>query len=125
MANIRKATVQFLLALFVANTAVCACAQGDAAVDTRAHHQPAEAGAHPDCHDDVCLGTCSQAVAAKSGLVTGATQIVRLELEGALPDTAELTVTRAIAIIRVSGPSTHRFQIPTDTPITRRDRLLA
>ncbi len=125
MANIRKAAVQFLLALLVANTAVCACAQSEAAVDTHAHHQPSEAGARPDCHDDACLGTCSQAVAAKAGSVTGVTQIVRLELEGAFLDTAELTVTRTIAIIRVSGPSTHRFWIPTDTPITRRDRLLA
>ncbi|MCZ6852642.1 MAG: hypothetical protein O7G86_01880 [Gammaproteobacteria bacterium] len=137
MSCVSKAAVQFLLTLLVFNTAVCACAGTviEVTMDAHAHHQHSDAPSRTDphdgdchdgdCHDGACLGACSQAVAAKSVSVIGLAPVAKLELETAFLDTAVLTVTKIPAITRVSGPLFQQFRIPTDTPVTRKDRLLA
>ncbi|MCZ6642333.1 MAG: hypothetical protein O7F71_12215 [Gammaproteobacteria bacterium] len=132
MSCVSKAAVQFLLTLLVFNTAVCACAGTviEVTMDAHAHHQHSDAPSRTDphdgdCHDGACLGTCSQAVAAKSISVIGLAPVAKLELETAFLDTAVLTVTKIPAITRVSDPLFQQFRIPTDTPVTRKDRLLA
>ncbi len=132
MSYVSKAAVQFLLTLLVFNTAVCACAGTviEVTMGAHAHHQHSDAPSHTDphdgdCHDGACLGACSQAVAAKSGSVIGLAPVAKLELETAFLDTAVLTVTKIPAITRVSSPLFHQLRIPTDTPVTRKDRLLA
>ncbi len=127
MMNVRKATVQFLLALFVLNTAVCTCAvtASEHAVDAHAHHQHTEASSRPDCHDGVCLGSCSLTVAAQPGSAAAPAQGNRLELEPVALDPVELIVAEVRAVTKDTGSPFHQYPIQTDTPITRKDRLLA
>ncbi len=127
MVTVRKASVQFLLALFVFNTAVCTCAAtvSENAKDAHAHHQSSEAGSRSDCHDGVCLGSCDQAVVTKPGSVTALATVVRLELEPVLLETVELAVVKTPISTKITGPPFYRYRLGTDTPITRKDRLLA
>ncbi len=124
MVNVRKAAVQFLLALFVLNTTVCTCA-GENVKDTHAHHQSAEAGSGSECHDGACLGSCGQAVAAKSDSVAAPAPVVRLELEPAFLGPVELSVVKAPEFTKISRLAVHQYCVRTDTPVTRKDRLLA
>ncbi len=127
MMNVRKAAVQCLLALFVLNTAVCTCAAtvSENAVDAHAHHQHNEASSRPDCHDGACLGSCSQTVAAKPGSVAAFAQGNHLELEQVVVEPVELIVAEVRAVTKDTGPPFHQYPIQTDTPVTRKDRLLA
>ena len=127
MVNVRKAVIQFLLSLFVLNTAVCTCAitASENAVDAPAHHQHTEASSRPDCHDGACLGSCCQTVAAQPGSAAALAQGNRLELEPVALDPVELIVAEVRAVTKDPGPPFHQYPIQTDTPITRKDRLLA
>ena len=127
MMNVRKAAIECLLALFVLNTAVCTCAAtvSENAVDAHTHHQHNEASSRPDCHDGACLGSCSQTVAAQPGSVAALAQGNHLELEPVVLDPVELTVAKTHLVTKITGPPFHFYLIQTDTPITRKDRLLA
>ncbi len=127
MVNVRKAVVQFLLALFVLNTTVCTCAAtvSENAVDAHAHHQSAQADSRSDCHDGVCLGSCGQAVAVKPDAVAALATVVRFELEPAFLEPVALTVTTPPVLTKITGPPFHQYRTLTETPITLKDRLLA
>ena len=127
MMNVRKAAIECLLALFVLNTAVCTCAAtvSENAVDAHAHHQHNGASSRPDCHDGACLGSCSQTVAAQPGSVAALAQGNHLELEPVVLEPVELTVAKMRIVTKITGPPFHSDLIQTDTPITRKDRLLA
>ena len=124
MVIVRKAAVQFLLALFVLNTTICACAAA-VSENAHAHHQSTEVDSRSDCHDGVCLGNCGQAVAAKPDAVAALATVVRLEVELAFLDPVALIVAKPLVVMNVTGPPFHQYLIRTDTPITRKDRLLA
>lgn len=127
MMNVRKAAIECLLALFVLNTAVCTCAAtvSENAGDAHTHHQHNEASSRPDCHDGACLGSCSQTVAAQPGSVAALAQGNHLELEPVVLEPVELTVAKMLIVTKITGPPFHSYLIQTDTPITRKDRLLA
>ena len=127
MMNVRKAAIQCVLALFVLNTAACTCAvtASENAVDAHAHHQHNEASSRPDCHDGACLGSCSQTVAAQPGSAAALAQGNHLELEPVALEPVELIVAEVRAVTKDTGPPFYQYPIQTDTPITRKDRLLA
>jgi len=127
MMNVRKAAIECLLALFVLNAAVCTCAAtvSENAVDAHTHHQHNEASSRPDCHDGACLGLCSETVAAQPGSVAALAQGNHLELEPVVLEPVELTVAKMHTVTKTTGLPFHSYLIQTDTPITRKDRLLA
>ena len=134
--KIRKTSVQFLLTLLVFNSAVCACANATSEMDEadpHAHHlQQALTDTREnksDCHGENCHGTCSQVLAQKPGSIAALIPSLKFEpdfeLDGDIHEADPLFVVSTPKRLNNVHPPNYGYLTLPDTPVTRKDCLLA